>query len=56
MSDWGSSPNGSPLYGTGKFIGTGITPHIPVWDMSKREEGNSERRPRADRRWNVDVA
>jgi transposase len=30
-------------YGTGKFlhwvIGAGITPHIPVWDMSKREEG-----------------
>jgi transposase len=30
-------------YGTGKLlhwvIGTGITPHIPVWDMSKREEG-----------------
>jgi Transposase DDE domain len=30
-------------YGTGKFlhwvIGSGITPHIPVWDMSKREEG-----------------
>jgi transposase len=30
-------------YGTGKFlhwvIGTGIMPHIPVWDMSKREEG-----------------
>ena len=30
-------------YGTGKFlhwvIGPGITPHIPVWDMSKREEG-----------------
>ena len=30
-------------YGTGKFlhwvIRTGITPHIPVWDMSKREEG-----------------
>ena len=30
-------------YGTGKFldwvIGTGITPHIPVWGMSKREEG-----------------
>src|SRR5262245_8883290 len=30
-------------YGTGKFlgwlIGKGITPHIPVWDMSKREEG-----------------
>ena len=21
------------------MIGTGITPHIPVWDMSKREEG-----------------
>jgi hypothetical protein len=30
-------------YGTGKFlhwvIGSGITPHIPVWDMSKREDG-----------------
>jgi len=30
-------------YGTGKFlhwvIGAGITPHIPVWDMSKREDG-----------------
>src|SRR5256885_11973729 len=30
-------------YGTGRFlhwvIGAGITPHIPVWDMSKREEG-----------------
>jgi transposase len=30
-------------YGSGKFLhwisGTGITPHIPVWDMSKREEG-----------------
>jgi transposase len=30
-------------YGTGRFlhwvISTGITPHIPVWDMSKREEG-----------------
>ena len=29
--------------GTGKFlhwvIASGITPHIPVWDMSKREEG-----------------
>ena len=28
-------------YGTGKFlswlIGTGITPHIPVWDMSQRD-------------------
>ena len=31
-------------YGTGKFldwvIGTGITPHIPVWDMSKRGRGH----------------
>src|SRR5258708_20723606 len=30
-------------YGTGKFlhwvISAGITPPIPVWDMSKREEG-----------------
>src|SRR5262249_25493242 len=30
-------------YGSGKFlhwvIGSGITPHIPVWNMSKREEG-----------------
>ena len=30
-------------YGTGKFlafiIGKGITPHIPVWDKSKREDG-----------------
>src|ERR1700731_1664316 len=30
-------------YGTGKFlhwvIGAGITPHIPVWDRSTREEG-----------------
>ena len=30
-------------YGTNKFlhwvISAGITPHIPVWDMSKREEG-----------------
>jgi hypothetical protein len=29
-------------YGTGKFlswlIGAGITPYIPVWDMSEREE------------------
>jgi len=34
-------------YGTGKFlhwvIGTGITPHIPVWDKSKREEGTFSR-------------
>jgi hypothetical protein len=30
-------------YGTGKFLswlmGTGITPHIPVWDMSQRDDG-----------------
>ena len=30
-------------YETGKFlhwvIASGLTPHIPVWDMSKREEG-----------------
>src|SRR5471030_1021925 len=30
-------------YGTGKFLGwlieTGITPHIPVWDKSRREDG-----------------
>ena len=30
-------------YGTGKFlgwlVGTGITPHIPVWDMSDRDDG-----------------
>ena len=34
-------------YGTGKFlgwlIGTGITPHIPVWDMSAREDGTFSR-------------
>src|SRR5215471_12692399 len=34
---------GDTAYGTGKFlhwvIGSGITPHIPVWDMSTREEG-----------------
>jgi len=34
-------------YGTGKLlhwvIGTGITPHIPVWDKSKREEGTFSR-------------
>ena len=34
-------------YGTGKFLGwlvdTGITPHIPVWDMSKREDGTFSR-------------
>jgi len=30
-------------YGTGKFldwlVGTGITPHIPVKDMSQRDDG-----------------
>ena len=34
-------------YGTGKFlswlIGTGITPHIPVWDMSERHDGTFSR-------------
>jgi hypothetical protein len=34
-------------YGTGKFlgwlIGTGITPHIPVWDKSRREDGTFSR-------------
>jgi hypothetical protein len=34
-------------YGTGKFlawvIGKGIIPHIPVWDMSKRENGRFSR-------------
>ena len=30
-------------YGTGKFlgwlVGTGITPQIPVWDKSQRDDG-----------------
>jgi hypothetical protein len=34
-------------YGTGKFlsrlISTGITPYIPVWDMSQREDGTFSR-------------
>jgi len=34
-------------YGTGKFLGwlvdTGITPHIPVWDNSEREDGTFSR-------------
>jgi len=34
-------------YGTGKFlafvVGAGITPHIPVWDMSKRDDGTFSR-------------
>jgi transposase len=39
-------------YGTGKFLGwllgAGITPHIPVWDKSAREDGTLSR---ADFRW-----
>jgi transposase len=35
-------------YGTGKFlgwlIGAGITPHIPVWDQSQRDDGTLSRR------------
>jgi len=34
-------------YGTGKFlnwlIGAGIAPHIPVWDMSQRDDGTLSR-------------
>src|SRR6202163_2684587 len=34
-------------YGTGRFlgwlVGTGITPHIPVWDRSDREDGTFSR-------------
>ena len=34
-------------YGTGKFlgwlVGVGITPHIPVWDKGKREDGTFSR-------------
>jgi len=34
-------------YGTGKFlrwlVDTGITPHIPVWDNSEREDGTFSR-------------
>ena len=34
-------------YGTGKFlafvVGAGIIPHIPVWDMSKRDDGTFPR-------------
>jgi hypothetical protein len=38
-SDWGSNRLAADTaYGTSKLlhwvIGTGITPHIPVWDMS----------------------
>ena len=39
-------------YGTGKFlgwlIGAGITPYIPVWDKSTREDGTLSR---SDFRW-----
>ena len=39
-------------YGTGKFlgwlIGAGITPHIPVWDKSTRQDGTLSR---SDFRW-----
>src|SRR3984957_14029279 len=41
-------------YGTGKFlgwlIGAGITPHIPVWDKSSREDGTFSR---SDFRWDM---
>jgi hypothetical protein len=34
-------------YGTGKFltfvVGAGIIPHLPVWDMSKRDDGTFPR-------------
>jgi transposase len=43
---------GDTAYGTGKFlgwlIGAGITPHIPVWDKSSREDGTFSR---SDFRW-----
>ena len=45
-------------YGTGKFlgwlIGAGITPHIPVWDKSTREDGTLSRSDfRGDKRRGV---
>jgi IS5 family transposase len=45
-------------YGTGKFlgwlVGTGITPHIPVWEKSDREDGTFSRSDfRFDRERNV---
>jgi len=45
-------------YGTGRFlafvIGAGIIPHIPVWDMSKRDDGTFSRSEfRFDRKRNV---
>jgi transposase len=47
-------------YGTGKFlgwlVGTGITPQIPVWDKSNREDGTFSRSDfRFDRERNVYV-
>ena len=47
-------------YGTGKFlgwlVGTGITPQIPVWDKSDREDGTFSRSDfRFDRERNVYV-
>ena len=45
-------------YGTGRFLAfvteAGIIPHIPVWDMSKRDDGTFSRSEfRFDRRRNV---
>jgi transposase len=45
-------------YGTGKFlafvVGAGIIPHIPVWDMSRRDDGTFSRSEfRYDSRRNV---
>ena len=45
-------------YGTGRFLafvtGAGIIPHIPVWDMSKRDDGTFSRSEfRFDSRRNV---
>jgi hypothetical protein len=45
-------------YGTGRFLafvtGAGIIPHIPVWDMSKRDDGTFSRSEfRYDRKRNV---
>jgi transposase len=45
-------------YGTGKFLafvtGAGIIPHIPVWDMSRRDDGTFSRSEfRFDSRRNV---
>lgn len=45
-------------YGTGRFLafvtGAGIIPHIPVWDMSKRDDGTFMRSEfKFDRRRNI---